>query len=80
MYSGVISTQSACTRIRSEDTWYDPHAYDPDDPDDSDDSDDSDLTLNYCYKFPDEGDNMWIRNDSTRSNCQPLKNTLIAPK
>ena len=71
MYSGVISTQSACTRIHSDDTWYDPLAYD---------SDDSNLALNYCYKFPDEGDKIWIRSNSMRSNCQPLKNTLIAPK
>ena len=71
MYSGSLSAKAACTRVKSDDTWYDPHAYD---------TDDSDLTINYCHKFPDEGDNTWINCDSMRGNCRPVNNALIAPK
>lgn len=71
MYSGVLSTQSACIRAKNDNTWYDPHDYD---------TDDSDLTINYCKKIPDEGDHTWIKCNSTQSICQSFKNTLIAPK
>ena len=71
MYTGNIATKHQYTRLKSDDSWYDTHAYD---------SDYSDLTISYTQKFPDEAYNSWIPNTIYTGNTHPVNNNLIAPK
>ena len=65
-------TEKKCTRLKTNDTWYDPHTYD---------SDDSDMTINFSDKFPDEETSTWITTkNSTVQFITTVVNKLIAPK
>ena len=72
LYSSVITDRRLCSRLKTDDTWYDPHTYD---------SDDSDMTINFSDKFPDEETSTWITTKkSTVRFITNVVNNLIAPK